>query len=63
MIFFMIYASYLADVIVQVVYTYYEVRVIHEENILEFENFMKLKNVHSNIRYRVFNYFELKWEL
>lgn len=24
---------------------------------------MKLKAVHSNIRHRVFNYFELKWEL
>ena len=24
---------------------------------------MKLKEVHSSIRYRVFNYFELKWEL
>ena len=36
MIFFMIYASYLADVIVQVVLTYTEVRVIHEENILNF---------------------------
>ena len=63
MIFFMVYASYLADVIVQVVFTYNEMRIIHEENILNFDNFMKLKEVQEKTRYRVFNYFELKWEL
>lgn len=45
MIFFMIYASYLADVLVQVVYTYNEGRMIHEENILSFDNFMRIKDV------------------
>lgn len=63
MILFMIYASYLADVLIQIVYTYALRRMSHEENIRAFDNFMRLKEVGQSIRLRVYNYFELKWEL
>lgn len=45
MILFMIYASYLADLLIQIVYTYSEPRILHEENILSFDNFMRMKEV------------------
>jgi hypothetical protein len=61
MVFFMIYASYLADVIVQVVFLYSEPRIIHEENIQNFDSFMRLKEVKESVRLRVYNYFELNW--
>ncbi len=59
----MIYASYLADVLIMIVYTYTERRLMHEENIRSFDHFMRLKEVEQSIRLRIYNYFELKWEL
>ena len=43
MVFFMVLASYVGEVLIQIVYTFTERRTFHEENIISFDNFMKLK--------------------
>jgi hypothetical protein len=45
MILFMVLASYVGEVLIQIMYTYTERRLFHEENIISFDNFMQLKEV------------------
>lgn len=63
MILFMVIASYAGEVLIQIVYTFSERRIFHEENIISFDNFMQLKEVERSIRNRVYNFFELIWEV
>ena len=63
MIFFVVLASYVAEVIIMIAYTYTQRRTFHEDNIITFDNFMQLKEVGRGIRKRVYNYFELIWEV
>ena len=63
MVFFMVLASYVGEVLIQIVYTFTERRTFHEENIISFDNFMKLKEVARPIRNRIYNFFELVWEV
>lgn len=57
MIFFMILASYVAEVLIQIIYTYTEQRIFHEDNIISFDNFMQLKDVEKRVRKRIYNFF------
>lgn len=57
MILFMVLASYVGEVLIQIVYTYSERRLFHEENIISFDNFMQLKEVERSIRKRIYNFF------
>jgi hypothetical protein len=57
MILFMVLASYVGEVLIQIVYTYTERRIFHEENIISFDNFMQLKAVDRSIRNRIYNFF------
>lgn len=59
----MVLASYVGEVLIQIVYTYTERRIFHEENIISFDNFMQLKAVDRSIRNRIYNFFELIWEV
>lgn len=61
MILFVVLASYVAEVIIQIAYTYTQRRIFHEDNIISFDNFMQLKNVGRSIRRRIYNFFELVW--
>jgi hypothetical protein len=63
MILFMVLASYVGEVLIQIVYTFSERRLFHEENIISFDNFMQLKEVEKSIRSRIYNFFELIWEV
>lgn len=63
MILFMVLASYVGEVLIQIMYTHTERRIFHEENILSFDNFMQLKEVERGIRKRIYNFFELVWEV
>jgi hypothetical protein len=62
MIFFMLLASYVAEVLIQIIYTHTERRIFHEENIISFDHLMQLKHVPRPIRKRIYNFFELVWE-
>lgn len=57
MIFFVVLASYVAEVLIQIAYTYTQRRIFHEDNIISFDNFMQLKNVGRSIRRRIYNFF------
>lgn len=59
----MVLASYVGEVLIQIMYTHAERRIFHEENILSFDNFMQLKEVEKGIRKRIYNFFELVWEV
>lgn len=61
MILFMVLASYVGEVLIQIIYTHTEKRLFHEENIISFDNFMQLKEVEKTIRSRIYNFFELIW--
>lgn len=63
MIFFVVLASYVAEVLIQIAYTYTQRRIFHEDNIISFDNFMQLKEVGRSIRRRIYNFFELVWEV
>ena len=63
MIFFVLLASYVSEVVIQIIYTYTQRRIFHEDNIISFENFMQLKDVGRDIRKRIYNFFELVWEV
>jgi hypothetical protein len=63
MFFFVILASYVSEVVIQIIYTYTQRRIFHEDNIISFENFMQLKDVGRDIRKRIYNFFELVWEV
>jgi len=57
MIFFVLLASYVSEVVIQIIYTYTQRRIFHEDNIISFENFMQLKDVSRDIRKRIYNFF------
>ena len=63
MILFMMLASYAGEVLLQIIYTNTERRIFHVENIISFDKFMKLKAVERSIRNRIYNFFELIWEI
>jgi hypothetical protein len=63
MIFFVVLASYVAEVLIQIAYTYTQRRTFHEDNIISFDNFMQVKDVGRSIRKRIYNFFELVWEV
>ena len=63
MMLFMLLASYAAEVIIQIYYAHTERRIFHEENIISFDNLMQLKQVARHVRRRIYNFFELVWEV
>ena len=60
---FMVLASYIGDVVVEIFTTYFEPLQTHQNNILYFDNFMHVKEVQKELRIKVNSYFELAWEL
>lgn len=49
--------------LIQIVYTHTEQRIFHEENIIAFDNLMQTKQVPKATRSRIYNFFELIWEV
>ena len=53
----MVLATYVTEVLIQVMYTYTQKRIFHEDNIISFENFMTLKDVGKSIKKSIYEFF------